>query len=214
MSKLVIKTLAGKETKNSIELGNGFLESEYNASLVKQVVVAYQENARMGTKKNKNRSEVSGGGRKPKQQKGSGGARAGTIRSPIWVGGGVTFAARPRSFYQKVNRKMYRAALHCILSRLLKDGKLHVVDAIDVDEPKTSALKKIWADSPVVKDKERTVFIRTSDEYSQAFDLASRNIIGVTYQNVDSIDIPGLIYAHNVVMTPEVIKLLQKRLLG
>ena len=212
MSQLMIKTLDGTDTKKTFSLTKGFLDVAFNDVLVKQLVVAYQENARMGTKKNKNRSEVSGGGRKPKAQKGSGGARAGTIRSPIWVGGGVTFAAKPRDFYQKVNRKMYRAGLHIIFSRLLAEEKLHVVDAIDVSEIKTKFLKDKLASATL--NQGRTMFIRSADQYSNNFELASRNIVGVSYMSVDAIDIAALIYAHNVVVTSEVLEVLQKRFLG
>ena len=204
----------GKDTKKTYALTKGFLDVEFNNNLVTQLVVAYQENARMGTKKNKNRSEVSGGGRKPYRQKGNGSARAGTIRSPIRVGGGVAFAARPRTFYQKVNRKMYRLALHCIFSRLHEEKKLHVVDAIDFDSRKTKDLKA--ALNAVSLDNGRTVFIRSAgnEQFSDNFDLASRNLPGISYTTVDTIDVPSLIYAHNVVVTPDVLEALKKRFMA
>ena len=110
---------------------------EFNESLVHQVVTAYMAGGRQGTKAQKTRSEVSGGGKKPWRQKGTGRARAGTIRSPIWRAGGVTFAAKPRSFEQKVNRKMYRAAMRSILSELVRQERLVAIEEFIVDAPKT-----------------------------------------------------------------------------
>jgi len=113
---------------------------DYNEDLVHQVVTSYLAGARQGTKAQKTRSEVSGGGKKPWRQKGTGRARAGTIRSPIWRSGGVTFAAKPRDHSVKVNRKMYRAALKTIMSELARQDRLVVVETLDVDEPKTKLL--------------------------------------------------------------------------
>src|ERR1700683_1450599 len=113
---------------------------EYNAALVFQVVNAYRAGARAGTKAQKTRAEVRGGGRKPWRQKGTGSARAGSIRSPIWVGGGRAFAARPRDFSQKVNRKMYRGAMRSMLSELVRQDRLVVTDEIALEAPKTQLL--------------------------------------------------------------------------
>lgn len=113
---------------------------EFNEPLVHQVVTAYMAGGRQGTKAQKTRAQVSGGGKKPWKQKGSGRARAGSIRSPLWRGGGKTFAAVPRDFSQKVNRKMYRAAMRCILSELVRQDRLVVTDAISLAEPKTKLL--------------------------------------------------------------------------
>jgi len=124
----------------SVEVSEVTFGREFNEALVHQVVVAYMAGARQGTKAQKTRSDVAGGGKKPWRQKGTGRARAGTIRSPIWRGGGATFAARPRDFSQKVNRKMYRGAMCSILSELIRQERLVVVEEFTVDAPKTKAL--------------------------------------------------------------------------
>lgn len=124
----------------SVEVSEVTFGREFNEALVHQVVVAYMAGGRQGTKAQKTRSDVAGGGKKPWRQKGTGRARAGTIRSPIWRGGGVTFAARPRDFSQKVNRKMYRGAMCSILSELIRQDRLVVVEAFTIDAPKTKGL--------------------------------------------------------------------------
>ncbi len=123
-----------------VEVADTTFGAEYNEALVHQVLTAFRAKARRGTKAQKNRSAVRGGGAKPWAQKGTGRARAGTIRSPIWVGGGRTFAAKPRDYSQKVNRKMYRAAMCSILSELVRQDRLIIVDKIKVDEPRTKLL--------------------------------------------------------------------------
>jgi large subunit ribosomal protein L4 len=122
-----------------ITVSEATFAKDFNEALVHQVVVAYMAAGRQGTKAQKTRSEVRGGGKKPWRQKGTGRARAGTIRSPIWRSGGVTFAAKPRSYEQKVNRKMYRAAMRSILSELVRQERLIVVDDFSIDTPKTKA---------------------------------------------------------------------------
>src|SRR5688572_3917214 len=124
----------------AIEVSELTFGGEFNETLVHQAVVAYMAGGRQGSKQQKTRSDVRGGGKKPWRQKGTGRARAGTIRSPIWRGGGATFAAKPRNFDQKLNKKMYRAALQCILSELNRQDRLIVVDSFDVDAPKTKSL--------------------------------------------------------------------------
>src|SRR3974390_2776264 len=123
-----------------VEVADAPFAREFNESLVHQVVTAYLAAGRAGTKAQKTRAEVRGGGRKPHAQKGTGSARAGSIRSPIWVGGGRTFAARPRDFTQKVNRKMYRGAMRSMLSALAREERLVVSEAFAVDAPKTKLL--------------------------------------------------------------------------
>ncbi|KZY56888.1 50S ribosomal protein L4, partial [Oleiphilus sp. HI0061] len=125
---------------NSVAVSEATFSREFNESLVHQVVTAYMAAARQGSRAQKTRSEVSGGGKKPWKQKGSGRARAGTIRSPIWRSGGVTFAAKPQDHSQKVNRKMYRAAMQVILSELVRQERLLVVEELTVAEPKTKEL--------------------------------------------------------------------------
>ena len=125
----------------SIALDDSIFSAEFNSALVSQVVQAYLSNGHRGTKAHKSRSDVQGGGHKPWRQKGTGRARAGTSRSPIWRGGGVTFAARPTTRSQKVNRKMYRRAMRCILSELVRQQRLVATSEFDIDSPKTSKLK-------------------------------------------------------------------------
>jgi large subunit ribosomal protein L4 len=126
-----------KDSGKTLELADATFGAAFNEPLIHQVVTAYLAGGRAGTKAQKNRSDVRGGGRKPWKQKGSGRARVGSIRSPIWVGGGRTFAARPRSFEQKVNRKMYRGALRSMLSELLRQERLVVTQSFGVGAPKT-----------------------------------------------------------------------------
>ncbi|SEP63988.1 large subunit ribosomal protein L4 [Ectothiorhodospira magna] len=130
-----------QDTQQDVEVSDRAFGRDFNETLVHQAVVAYMAGGRAGTKAQKSRSDVRGGGAKPWRQKGSGRARAGTIRSPLWRGGGVTFAARPRDYSQKLNRKMYRAAMASIFSELVRQDRLVVVDAFTVDAPKTRDLK-------------------------------------------------------------------------
>lgn len=179
---------------------------EFNESLVHQVVVAFMAAGRQGTKGQKNRSAVSGGGKKPWRQKGTGRARAGTIRSPIWRSGGVTFAAENRDFSQKVNRKMYRGALQCILSELLRQEKMKVVNEISVDEPKTKVL--------VAKLKEmelKNVLIITNDVNENLY-LASRNIPHVEVRDAKAVDPVCLLAYDNVLVTVDALRQLEEEL--
>ena len=129
-----------KGSAGTIEVSEVAFGKEFNQDLVHQAVTSYLAGARQGTRAQKTRAEVSGGGKKPWRQKGTGRARAGTIRSPIWRTGGVTFAAKPQDHSQKLNRKMYRAALRSILSELARQDRLVVVESFEVDQPKTKAL--------------------------------------------------------------------------
>lgn len=173
---------------------------EFNQDLVHQAVVAYMAGSRQGTKAQKTRSEVSGGGKKPWRQKGTGRARAGTIRSPIWRGGGVTFAAKPRDFDQKLNKKMYRAALQCILSELNRQDRLIVVESFDVDAPKTKALVQKLAQYDL-----SDVLIVT-EEMSENLFLASRNLHKVGVSDVQGVDPVSLIGFDKVVVTVPALK--------
>lgn len=173
---------------------------EFNESLVHQVVTAYMAGGRQGTKAQKNRSAVSGGGRKPWRQKGTGRARAGTIRSPIWRGGGVTFAAQPRDHSQKVNRKMYRGAMQCILSELVRQERLVVVENIKMDQPKTREL--------VAKLKEMdlsNVLIITNDGDENLY-LSARNIPHVSVCDVQGADPVSLVSYEKVLVTVDALK--------
>ena len=173
---------------------------EFNQDLVHQAVVAYMAGGRQGTKAQKTRAEVSGGGKKPWRQKGTGRARAGSTRSPIWRSGGVTFAAKPRSFDQKLNKKMYRAAMQCILSELNRQDRLLVVESFDVDAPKTKALIQKLAQFDL-----NEVLIVT-EEMSENLYLASRNLHKVGVCDVQGVDPVSLIGFDKVVVTVPALK--------
>lgn len=160
----------GNDTSGTLSVSDAAFAREYNEALVHQVVTAYLAGARQGTRAQKTRSEVSGGGKKPWRQKGTGRARAGTIRSPIWRSGGVTFAAKPQDHSQKVNRKMYRAAVRSILSELARQERLVVVESFDVEMPKTKLLVKQLGDFGL----DNVLIVST--EVGENLYLASRNL--------------------------------------
>ena len=179
----------------SVEISDVTFGREFNEPLVHQVVVAHMAAARQGSRAQKTRSEVSGGGRKPWRQKGTGRARAGTIRSPIWRGGGVTFAARPQDHSTKVNRKMYRGALRCIVSELIRQGRLVAVDEFNVGEPKTKTLLQ------QLKTLELSSVLIVTQEVEQNLYLAARNVKGVDVRDVHGIDPVSLISHDKVLIT-------------
>jgi large subunit ribosomal protein L4 len=179
---------------------------EFNEALVHQVVVAYAAGARQGTRAQKTRSEVSGGGAKPWRQKGTGRARAGTIRSPIWVGGGRAFAAKPRNFEQKVNKKMYRGAIKSILSELIRQDRLVVVEKFGIDEPKTKALVAKLAELEL-----SDVLIVTPEVDENLF-LSARNLYKVDVRDVAGIDPVSLIAFEKVLITADAVKQLEEAL--
>ncbi|MCH8544827.1 MAG: 50S ribosomal protein L4 [Alcanivorax sp.] len=179
---------------------------DFNEPLVHQVVVAFMAGGRQGSKAQKTRSEVSGGGKKPWRQKGTGRARAGTIRSPIWRSGGVTFAAKPRDFEQKVNRKMYRGALQCILSELVRQERLVVVDDFTVETPKTRALHE------KLKALGLTNVLIVSDEVDENLFLSARNLPRVDVRDVQAIDPVSLIAFEKVLVTVSALKKLEEAL--
>ena len=168
---------------------------EFNEDLVHQAVVAFMSGARQGSRQQKTRSEVSGGGRKPFKQKGSGRARAGSIRSPLWRSGGVTFAAVPQDHSQKLNRKMYRAAMRSILSELARQDRLVVVESIALAEPKTKLLIEQLAGYQL----ERALIV--ADEVDRNLYLASRNIPHVEVRDVAGVDPVSLIGCDKVLVT-------------
>ncbi len=192
--------------KKSIEVSDSTFSAPFNEALVHQVVNAVLSGARSGTKAQKNRSQVSGGGAKPWRQKGTGRARAGTIRSPIWVGGGRAFAARPRDFSQKVNKKMYRAAMRSILSELLREDRLVVLDKFDIKQPKTKEFKKLTeklkADSALI----------VNDKFDENLFLSSRNIKNMQYSDVSSINPVSLMKYEKVIINVESLKIIEERL--
>ena len=189
---------------SKIKVNEAVFGRDFSEPLVHQVVTAYLAGARAGTKAQKNRSAVAGGGRKPWKQKGTGNARAGTIRSPIWRSGGVTFAASPRDHSQKVNRKMYRGAMAAILSELVRQDRLIVVEQLTLDEPKTKALAAKLKEMDLQK-----ALIVDADLDSNLF-LASRNLPGVLVVTVDQIDPVSLVGAEKVVLTTAAISKLQE----
>ncbi len=189
----------------SFEVMDDFFNAPYRESLIHQVVTAYQAGARAGTKQQKTRAEVRGGGAKPWKQKGSGRARAGTTRGPIWRKGGVTFAARPQDHSQKVNKKMYRVAIQSIVSELLRTGRLMIVDKIDVSEPKTKAALALLANF----DSRNVLLI--PEEITESLYLAVRNLHQVGLCDVYSIDPVSLVRFEKIIMTPESIRQLQEQ---
>lgn len=198
--------LVMKDAKSALEVSETTFGREFNEALVHQVVVAYAAGARQGTRAQLTRSEVSGGGKKPWRQKGTGRARAGTIRSPIWRGGGVTFAAKPQDHSQKVNRKMYRGAIQSILSELVRQDRLVVVEKFGVDAPKTKELlTKLQALD--LKD----VLIVTPEVEENLF-LAARNLYKVDVRDVTGIDPVSLIAFDKVLMTADAVKQIEEML--
>ncbi|MEE9334264.1 MAG: 50S ribosomal protein L4 [Granulosicoccaceae bacterium] len=180
--------------------------AKYNEGLVHQIVTAYLAGGRSGNAAQKTRSEVRGGGAKPWKQKGTGRARAGTSRSPIWAGGGVTFAAKPRDYTQKVNKKMYRAALRSILSQAATDGRLVILDTFDVAEPKTRLMQAKLQELQVGK----TLLLL--DQVSEAVYLSSRNLPNLQVVDVEGVDPVSLVRYPHIVTTTAAIKQLEERL--
>lgn len=192
---------------NKISVSDEIFGRDFSESLVHQAVTAYLAGARSGTKAQKNRSAVSGGGRKPWRQKGTGNARAGTIRSPIWRGGGVTFAAKPRDFSQKLNRKQYRSAMKVILSELVRQERVVVLDELVVSEPKTKAIKGTF-DSLGIDGRSRCLIIDA--ELNENVYLSARNMKNVQLLAADRIDPVSLVNADQVVMTRAAVESIQE----
>ena len=190
----------------AVEVADRAFAAPYNETLVHQAVTAFFAGARAGTKAQKSRSDVRGGGRKPWRQKGTGRARAGTIRSPIWRGGGVTFAARPRQYDQKLNRKMYRAALRSILSELVRQDRLTVIASFSLDAPKTRELSAKLKDLELVD-----VLIVTEDE-DENLALASRNLGRVGTVPAGRVDPVSLIAFSRVLVTEPALRSIEARL--
>jgi large subunit ribosomal protein L4 len=178
----------------------------YNEPVVHQVVTAYLAAGRAGTKAQKTRAEVSGGGAKPWRQKGTGRARAGTTRGPLWRTGGVTFAARPRNYAQKVNRKMYALAMRAILSELVRQGRFTVVDGLAVPEPKTKGLTAQLAALGLAK-----VLIVT-EAFERNLHLASRNLFAVDVCVASAVDPVSLVGHQSVLITEPALRTLEGRL--
>ena len=196
----------GNKAAGTVAVSEANFAREYNEALVHQVVTAFLSGARQGTRSQKTRSEVAGGGKKPWRQKGTGRARAGTIRSPIWRSGGVTFAAKPQDHSQKVNRKMYRAAMRSILSELARTDRLMIVEALDVEQPKTKllveTLKGYGVDNVLI----------VADNVDKNLYLASRNLHKVDVRDVEGADPLSLIAYDKVMITVDAVKKFEEAL--
>jgi len=204
--ELNITTASGESAVQKLEVADATFTADFNEPLVHQVVTAYLAASRAGTKAQKTRSAVSGGGAKPFRQKGTGRARAGSIRSPIWRGGGKVFAATPRDYSKKVNRKMYRGAMRSILSELVRQERLVVVDDLTADMPKTKELvKKLQALSL------SNVLIVTQ-EHDENLYLSARNIPKVDICSATEIDPVNLIRQEKVLITVAALKQVEERL--
>jgi large subunit ribosomal protein L4 len=196
----------GNATAGTVSVSDVAFAREYNEDLVHQVVTAYMAGARQGTRAQKTRSEVAGGGKKPWRQKGSGRARAGTIRSPIWRSGGVAFAAKPQDHSQKVNRKMYRAALRSIMSELARQDRLVVVESMELAEPKTRLLVQQLGEYGL-----DSVLI-VSTEVGENLYLAARNLHKVDVRDVDGVDPVSLIGHEKVMITVDAVRKFEEML--
>jgi large subunit ribosomal protein L4 len=195
----------GEGAKN-VTVSDQIFGCEYSEGIVHQVVTAYLAGGRQGSKAQKSRSEVSGGGIKPWAQKGTGRARAGSIRSPIWVGGGRTFAAKPRDFQQKVNKKVYKRAMRVILSQLARDGRLLVVDEFSMSVPKT---KEMIAKLESLSLSNALILIAEADKNVM---LSARNIPHVMVLEAMRINPVDLIAFEKVVVTAEALKMIEEKL--
>ncbi|WP_163648095.1 50S ribosomal protein L4 [Modicisalibacter sp. 'Wilcox'] len=190
----------------TVEVADATFGKEFNEALVHQVVTAYLAAGRQGTRAQKNRSDVRGGGKKPWRQKGTGRARAGTIRSPLWRSGGVTFAARPQDYTQKVNRKMYRAAMRSILSELIRQERLVVVEEFAVEAPKTKQLVAKLGELGLEK------ALIVTDEVDEKLYLAARNIPNVDVVDVPAADPVSLVAFDKVLVTVSALRKFEEKL--
>ncbi|MEC4728830.1 50S ribosomal protein L4 [Shewanella sp. D64] len=195
-----------KDAQSALEVSETTFGRDFNEALVHQVVVAYAANARQGTRAQKTRAEVIGSGKKPWRQKGTGRARAGTVKGPIWRGGGVTFAAKTQDHSQKVNKKMYRGALKSIFSELVRQDRLIVVESFSVEAPKTKELKAKLAEMNL-----EDVLIVTPEIDENLF-LAARNLYKVDVRDVAGIDPVSLIAFNKVLVTVDAIKQIEEML--
>jgi len=193
--------------QGEVQVSDTTFAREFNEALVHQVVVAYMAAGRAGTKRQLSKAEVRGGGKKPWRQKGTGSARAGSIRSPIWVGGGRAFAARPRDFSQKVNRKMYRGAMQVMLSELARQERLVVVDSLQLEAPKTKLLLTKLKEFGI----ENNVLVLI-EGYDEKLELAARNLPYIDVLPVASIDPVSLARHDKVLATVGAVRMLEEKL--
>jgi len=207
MTDMQAALITSDSSKKEFQLSDVVFRCYFNAPLVHQVVTAYLAAGRQGTHAQKNRSAVRGGGRKPYKQKGMGRARAGTIRSPIWRGGGVTFAASPRDYSQKINKKMYRLAMRSICSELLRQDRFIVVDSFLIDQAKTA---KLVAELKVLNAGPKVLIVL--DEVNEIVFLAARNLPMVDVFDVQAINPVDFINHDKIVITVSALKQIEKLL--
>lgn len=205
--ELNLTTATGKASKKAVEVSEANFGREFNESLVHQSVTAYLAGARQGSVAQKNRAAVSGGGKKPFKQKGTGRARAGTTRGPIWRSGGVTFAAQPRDYSQKLNKKMYAVSIRSILSELVRLERLVVVDSLSMDAPKTKELVSKLTALGVID----SVLIVMDDE-NEAVSLSARNIPYIEVCSANEINPVNLVGYDKVLMTASAVKQIEETL--
>lgn len=201
-----IPVINSSDSASSVDVNNSVFGQEFNETLIHQLVVKYQACSRSGTKAQKTRSDVSGGGIKPWKQKGTGRARSGTTRSPLWRTGGVTFAARPRSYDQKLNKKMFRVGMRSILSELLRQDRLVVSSDII---PVTHKTKDFSNKLKVINEKKLLIIV---EAYDENLFLAARNIINIQIELADNLSPLSLLSAEKVIATPLAIKRIEERL--
>lgn len=203
---LQVPAISDQDSATAVEVAESVFGQDFNETLVHQLVVKYQAGARAGTKAQKNRSAVSGGGIKPWRQKGTGRARSGTMRSPLWRTGGVTFAAQPRSYEQKLNKKMYKAGVRSIFSELLRQDRLVVSDDMVPATPKTKEF------AAKIKDLNAKRVLVVTDEINENLYLSARNIPNVAIATADSVDPVTLVSADKVIVTSTALKNIEERL--
>ena len=204
--ELNLTTASGNASKKTVEVSEEAFNKDFNEALVHQVVTAYLAGGRAGTKAQKNRSAVSGGGAKPWRQKGTGRARSGTIRSPIWRSGGTTFAATNRDFSQKVNRKMYRAAMASIVSELVRQERLIVLTDFSMEGPKTKEL----AEKLKTLDAQNALIV--TQDFEQNIYLSSRNLINIEYADAQHINPVNMVRYEKVIITADAVKKVEEML--
>ena len=201
MASMQVTLVTNTGSKQAIQLPEAVFDCRYNEPLIHQVVTAYLAGGRQGTHAQKNRAAVSGGGKKPWKQKGMGRARAGTIRSPLWRSGGVTFAASPQDYSQKVNKKMYRSAMRSIFSELLRQDRFFITDSFLVEEPKT---RRLVAKLEKLNVDEKVLIIL--DEVNRDIYLAARNLHTVALLDVEAINPVDLINYKKILITVPALK--------
>jgi large subunit ribosomal protein L4 len=203
---LEIPSISESDSAQALPVSERVFGQPRNEALIHQLVTAYLAGARQGTKAQKSRADVRGGGRKPWRQKGNGRARSGSSSSPIWRTGGVTFAARPRNYAQKLNRKMYQAGMRSILSELLRQGRLVVSADIIPDQPKTKLL------ATKLKEYNLSNILIVTDTADRNLELCSRNLPGADIGTAMNISPVGLVSANTVVLTKQAVGVLEERL--